>query len=120
MSILQAVLLGIIQGLTEFIPISSTAHLTIAGRAFGLIDPNNPQQWTAFIAVIQLGTLVAVIAFFWTDIIKIITGFVSSNLAYLQKRRLDRRATKLREIRLAHHHRHNTDRDRRAATEGRN
>jgi undecaprenyl-diphosphatase len=88
MSILEALLLGLIQGLTEFIPISSTAHLTIAGRMLDLIDPNNPQQWTAFIAVIQLGTLVAVIVFFWTDIINIVSGFISSNLALLRKRPL--------------------------------
>jgi undecaprenyl-diphosphatase len=98
MSILEALLLGLIQGLTEFIPISSTAHLTIAGRMFDLIDPNNPQQWTAFIAVIQLGTLVAVIVYFWTDIIKIITGFISSNLALLRKRELS--AEQLRYARL--------------------
>jgi undecaprenyl-diphosphatase len=88
MSILEALLLGLIQGLTEFIPISSTAHLTIAGRMLDLIDPNNPQQWTAFIAVIQLGTLVAVIVFFWTDIINIVSGFITSNLALLRKRPL--------------------------------
>ncbi|HEY7914202.1 MAG TPA: undecaprenyl-diphosphatase UppP [Blastocatellia bacterium] len=88
MSILEALLLGLVQGLTEFIPISSTAHLTIAGRTFNLIDPNNPKQWTAFIAVIQLGTLIAVIVYFWTDIIKIIHGFVTSNLARLRKENL--------------------------------
>jgi undecaprenyl-diphosphatase len=88
MSILEALLLGLVQGLTEFIPISSTAHLTIAGRMFNLIDPNNPKQWTAFIAVIQLGTLIAVIVYFWTDIIKIIHGFVTSNLARLRKENL--------------------------------
>jgi undecaprenyl-diphosphatase len=55
---------------------------------FNLIDPNNPKQWTAFIAVIQLGTLIAVIVYFWTDIIKIIHGFVTSNLARLRKENL--------------------------------
>jgi undecaprenyl-diphosphatase len=80
MSLWQAILLGIIQGLTEFIPISSTAHLTIAGKLFGLIDPARPDQWTAFIAVIQLGTLIAVIAYFWTDVLRIIRGFVALNL----------------------------------------
>ena len=72
MSIWQAILLGLIQGLTEFIPISSTAHLTIAGNMMGLINADKPEEWTAFIAVIQLGTLLAVIAYFWSDIIKII------------------------------------------------
>ncbi len=81
MSILEAIILGLIQGLTEFIPVSSTAHLTLAGKWMNLIDPQHPDQWTAFIAVIQLGTLIAVIVYFWTDIIKIIVGFVTANLA---------------------------------------
>jgi undecaprenyl-diphosphatase len=92
MSIWQAILLGLIQGLTEFIPISSTAHLTIAGNMMGLINTEKPQEWTAFIAVIQLGTLLAVIAYFWSDIIKIIHGFVSANLALLTKRTVDESA----------------------------
>src|SRR5215470_12907154 len=89
MSIISAILLGLIQGLTEFIPVSSTAHLTLAGKWMHLIDPLHPDQWTAFIAVIQLGTLVAVILYFWTDILKIIAGFISANLALLSKRQVD-------------------------------
>jgi undecaprenyl-diphosphatase len=80
MSLLQAIILGLIQGLTEFIPVSSTAHLTLAGKFMNLIDPQHPDEWTAFIAVLQLGTLIAVILFFWQDIIKIITGFLTANL----------------------------------------
>jgi undecaprenyl-diphosphatase len=86
MSIWQAILLGLVQGLTEFIPISSTAHLTLAGKLMGLIDPNHPDQWTAFIAVIQLGTLIAVIAYFWSDIIQIIRGFITANLAIITRK----------------------------------
>lgn len=85
MTIWQAILLGLVQGLTEFIPISSTAHLTLAGKTIGVIDPNHPQQWTAFIAVIQLGTLLAVFIYFWSDIISIIKGFVIANLALIRK-----------------------------------
>jgi undecaprenyl-diphosphatase len=86
MTIIKAILLGLIQGLTEFIPISSTAHLTIAGHFLNVIDPSHPEDWTAFIAVIQLGTLLAVIVYFWGDIIGIISGFVTANLGILKKR----------------------------------
>lgn len=83
MSILEAIILGLIQGLTEFIPVSSTAHLTLAGKWMNLVDPQHPDQWTAFIAVIQLGTLIAVIVYFWKDIINIIVGFITANAARL-------------------------------------
>jgi undecaprenyl-diphosphatase len=89
MSILEAIILGLIQGLTEFIPVSSTAHLTLAGKWMNLVDPKNPEEWTAFIAVIQLGTLIAVILYFWTDIIKIIAGFIAANLARVTGRAAD-------------------------------
>ena len=88
MSILQAVILGIVQGLTEFIPISSTAHLTLAGKLMGLVNPDRPEEWTAFIAVIQLGTLVAVILYFAQDILHIIRGFAVANAAKLSGRRV--------------------------------
>ena len=68
MTVFTAVLLGIIQGLTEFLPISSTAHLTLAGKLLGLIDPQHPEAWTAFIAVMQLGTLAAVVLYFLQDV----------------------------------------------------
>ena len=80
MSLIQAIILGIIQGLTEFIPISSTAHLTIAGKMMGLISPQNPEQWTAFMAVIQLGTLAAVFVYFWNDVVQITRAFFDENL----------------------------------------
>jgi undecaprenyl-diphosphatase len=80
MTILEAIILGIIQGLSEFIPISSTAHLTIAGQLMGLVDMDNPEKWTAFIAVIQLGTLAAVLAYFARDIKNIPAAFLSENI----------------------------------------
>lgn len=74
MNVGVAILLGIIQGLTEFLPISSTAHLTIAGKLFGVIDPARPESWTAFIAVMQLGTMAAVLVYFWSDLVAVATG----------------------------------------------
>ena len=68
MSIVEAVLLGIVQGLTEFLPISSTAHLTLSGKLLGIVDAYPPEAWTAFIAVMQLGTLAAVLVYFRKDI----------------------------------------------------
>ncbi|MFI5252567.1 MAG: undecaprenyl-diphosphatase UppP [Bacteroidota bacterium] len=76
MTIIQAILLGIIQGISEFLPISSTAHLTLAGKYLGLIDPNNPEHWTAYIAIIQLGTLAAVIIYFFEDVISMLRDLV--------------------------------------------
>lgn len=68
MSIVEAILLGIIQGLTEFLPISSTAHLTLGGKILGIVDAHPPEAWTAFIAVMQLGTLAAVLVYFRREI----------------------------------------------------
>jgi undecaprenyl-diphosphatase len=79
LSLFEAILLGIIQGLSEFLPISSTGHLTVAGKMMNLISEEHPEQWTAFIAVIQLGTLLAVLVYFWKDLINITKDFVHDN-----------------------------------------
>jgi undecaprenyl-diphosphatase len=80
LNLLDAILLGIIQGLSEFLPISSTGHLTVAGKLLNLISEDHPEQWTAFIAIIQLGTLIAVLVYFWKDLIAIIKDFIQDNL----------------------------------------
>ncbi|HLA99833.1 MAG TPA: undecaprenyl-diphosphate phosphatase [Bacteroidota bacterium] len=68
MNILDGLILGIIQGITEFLPISSTAHLTIAGKLMGLVDPGSSAEWTATIAIMQLGTAVSVLVFFRAEV----------------------------------------------------
>ena len=87
MTLLQAILLGIVQGLTEFIPISSTAHLVLAMRALNLAL--TPEQATASIAVIQLGTLIAVLIYFARDIWNITRAFVHDHFVLLKEGRRD-------------------------------
>ncbi len=84
MTLLQAIILGIIQGLTEFIPISSSGHLIIAQKWMGLEQTMTSQQITAFVAVMQLGTLAAVLVYFISDILHITIGFVQGNLLWLR------------------------------------
>jgi len=76
MTLFQTIILGVVQGATEFLPISSTAHLTLAAKLMGIISPAHPEQWTAYMAVIQLGTLAAVIVYFRNDIIHIVSSFI--------------------------------------------
>lgn len=71
MTLKEAIVLAIVQGLTEFLPISSTAHLRIVPALAGWSDPG-----AAFSAVIQIGTLVAVIAYFWRDIVRILAAML--------------------------------------------
>ncbi|MDI1242492.1 MAG: undecaprenyl-diphosphatase UppP [bacterium] len=80
MNLLQAIILGIVQGLTEFIPISSTAHLVFVSRWTGIYG-GDPQQITATMAVIQLGTLAAVLVYFASDIWAISSAFIRDHLA---------------------------------------
>ena len=86
MDLIQAIILGIVQGLTEFIPISSTAHLVFASRLTGIYD-GNPEMVTATIAVIQLGTLCAVIIYFAADIWGIASAFIRDHFALLTGKR---------------------------------
>ena len=80
LNLLQAIIFGIIQGLTEFLPISSTAHLTIAAKLFHVIPALTDHEWTAFMAVIQLGTMLAVIIYFLKDIWNILNAFFKENV----------------------------------------
>ena len=80
MSIIEAIILGIVQGVTEFLPISSTGHVTLAGKIMNLISDENPEKWTSFLAIVQLGTLLAVLIYFRKEIISIIIGFWTNNI----------------------------------------
>jgi undecaprenyl-diphosphatase len=71
MSWLQAVLLGLLQGVTEFLPVSSTAHMAIVPQLFGQQDPG-----AAFSAIAQLGPIVAIIAYFRSDLKRYVTGIL--------------------------------------------
>ncbi|MGI8556479.1 MAG: undecaprenyl-diphosphate phosphatase, partial [Pyrinomonadaceae bacterium] len=89
MNLLQAIILGIVQGLTEFIPVSSTAHLVFASRWLQLYrdNPQQAEQTTATIAVIQLGTLLAVLIYFAPDIFSIAAAFVRDHWRVITRRR---------------------------------
>lgn len=75
MSFFEALILGLVQGLTEFLPISSSAHVQIAQQLMNLSELTKPQL-TAFIATIQLGTELAVVAYFIKDIGRIGTSWL--------------------------------------------
>lgn len=100
MNLLQAIILGIIQGLTEFIPVSSSGHLLLAEKLMGLESSMTPQQITAFVAVMQLGTLAAVILYFLSDILSITIGWLQGNLLWLQGHRGQRGYTARKAMRL--------------------
>src|SRR5271169_3337692 len=70
MGLLRATVLGIVQGVTEFLPISSTAHLRIVPELLGW-----PDAGAAYTAMIQLGTVAATIVYFWKDLVRLVRAF---------------------------------------------
>src|SRR5215831_12829516 len=76
MALVQAALLGIVQGLTEFLPVSSTAHLLIAERLIGFHDPGG-----AFTVMIQLGSIFAVVWLYRAKLLEVAAGLPSSPAA---------------------------------------
>jgi undecaprenyl-diphosphatase len=85
-SLLEAIVLGIVQGLTEFLPISSTAHLRIVPAFAGWDDPG-----AAFTAVTQLGTMAAVLLYFREDLVRIARAWLGSLRRPELRRGLDAR-----------------------------
>jgi undecaprenyl-diphosphatase len=76
MQLIQSIILGVVQGLTEFIPVSSSAHLVIVPWLFGWDDPLF--RSLGFDVALHLGTLAAIIAFFWKDWVRIIGAWLRS------------------------------------------
>ncbi len=71
----QSILLGIVEGVTEFLPISSTGHLNVVEKLMGMnIDDKGV---TAYTAMIQVGAMIAAIVYFWSDIVRIVRAFVA-------------------------------------------
>lgn len=69
----EAIILGLVQGLTEFLPVSSSAHIRIVGEALSASDPG-----ATFTAITQLGTELAVLLFFWKTIVRIVKAWFGS------------------------------------------
>ena len=74
LSVIQAVLLAILQGFTEFLPVSSSGHLVLAEKLLNLNDP----QMIVFDVFVHFGTLISVVFVFWKDIFEILQSFVKA------------------------------------------
>ncbi len=72
MHIFSSILLGLVQGVAEFLPISSSGHLSLFQHFFGLA---NPEETLFFDVLLHLGTLIAVFVYYWKDILELIQGF---------------------------------------------
>ncbi len=74
--ILQAIVIGVVQGLTEFLPISSSAHLIVVPRMLGWNDPF--LNSSAFDVMLHMGTLVALLVYFWRDLVRLVRAGIRS------------------------------------------
>ncbi|MGB9912608.1 MAG: undecaprenyl-diphosphate phosphatase, partial [Candidatus Kapaibacteriota bacterium] len=79
MEIIYAIIIGIIQGLTEFLPISSTAHMTIFAQLLDTKLISDPRLWTASMATIQLGTFASLLFYFRKEILEIANGLAKAS-----------------------------------------
>lgn len=74
MNWIDAIILGVIEGITEFLPVSSTGHLNIVEKLLGY--QINSAGMTAFTAIIQIGAILAAVVYFWSDIVRIATAWI--------------------------------------------
>ncbi len=72
MTIFESLILGIIQGLTEFIPVSSTAHLLIGQKILGI--PASDAMFS-YLVIVQLGTVISLVVYFWKDLVQLVKSF---------------------------------------------
>lgn len=84
MSFLEAILLGLLQGATEFLPVSSSGHLVLGERFFGIEEPN-----LLFTVILHIGTLVAVTLFYHRDVVGAAKGMVTATIDGVKERSLD-------------------------------
>ncbi len=89
MTIFQSFMLGIIQGLTEFIPVSSTAHLLIGQKLLSI--PGNEAMFS-FLVLVQLGTILSLVAYFWKDLWKILSSTLASIPLVFKRKPLEQEA----------------------------
>lgn len=89
MGIIEAVVFGIIEGVTEFLPISSTGHLTIAEKLFGY--PIDSPDVTAFTAIIQAGAILAILIYFRKDLWRILTAWLAGLMSSARRDSADYR-----------------------------
>src|SRR4051812_45597524 len=73
--LLIAIILGIVEGVTEFIPVSSTGHLILATELLGF----DAQKWSAFNVIIQLGAIMAIVVLYWRTFWAVLEGLIQRN-----------------------------------------
>lgn len=74
-SLIDIIIMGVVEGVTEFLPVSSTGHLILAGKLLGY----DPDKWKLFNIVIQLGAILAIVVLYWRTLLAVIRGLVAGN-----------------------------------------
>ena len=93
MNWLHAIILGIVEGITEFLPVSSTGHLRIVEKLLGYDIQG--AGITAFTAIIQVGAIIAAILYFWSDIVRIVVAWCKGCLLYTSPSPRDRQKSRM-------------------------